>query len=153
MSKSGRAELTSRRRTGYCTNQDLENIKRSHGEQGVSGILKRGRQGHATLYCWIPQEQTAVTTSPYSTTPRDFLGWDMHKTKKQRKHKEKKTQEKTNSEEGHRGGEATEPMCANGANRKPCSTGCKNPTRRRNETAVTERARDEQRGETKRGQG
>ena len=49
VSKSGSAELMSGRRTGYCTNQDLETTKWSRGEQGVSGILKRGRQGHATL--------------------------------------------------------------------------------------------------------
>ena len=47
--KAGRAELTSGRRTGYYTNQDLEITKQTRGEQGVSGILKRGRQGHATL--------------------------------------------------------------------------------------------------------
>ena len=46
-----------------------------------------------------------------------------------------------------------EPMCANGANRKPGSTGRMNTTRRRNETAVTERARDGQRGEGKKKDG
>ena len=44
-------------------------------------------------------------------------------------------------------------MCANGANRKLGSTGCMNTTWRREETAVTERARDGQRRETKRRQG
>ena len=117
MSKSGRAEPTSRRRTGYCTNQDLETTKQIRGEQGVSGILKQGRQGHATLCLTletsgtdcrnykselsdrVPESARRNTggiqdprhfTCPYSTTPWDFLGWDTHKTKKQRKHKEKK---------------------------------------------------------------
>ena len=117
VSKSGRAELTSGRRTGYCTNQDLETTKQTRGEQGVPGILKRGRQGHATL-C-LTQDTSGTDCRdykselsdrvlesarrnsggtqdsrhfmcPYSTTPRDFLGWDTHKTKKQRKHKENK---------------------------------------------------------------
>ena len=117
MSKSGRAALTSGRRTGYCTNQDLETTKQIRGEQGVSGILKRGRQGHTTLCLSLDTSGTdcrdykselsdRVPESarrnsggiqdprhfkcPYSTTPRDFLGWDTHKTKKQRKHREKK---------------------------------------------------------------
>ena len=117
MSKSGRAEQTSGRRTGYCTNQDLETTKQIRGEQRVSGILKRGRQGHATLCLSLDTSGTdcrdykselsdRVLEStrrnsggiqdprhcmcPYSTTPRDFLGWDMHKTKKQSKHKENK---------------------------------------------------------------
>ena len=117
VSKSGRAELTSGRRTGDCTNQDLETTKQIRRKQGVSGILKRGRQGHATLCLSLDTSGTdcrdymselsdRVLESarrnsggtrdpqhfmcPYSTTPRDFLGWDTHKTKKQRKHKEKK---------------------------------------------------------------
>ena len=117
VSKSGRAELTSGRRTGYCTNKDLETTKQIRGEQGVSGILRRGRQGHATLCLSLDTSGTdcrdykselsdRVLESarrnsketqdlrhfmcPYSTTPRDFLGWDTHKTKKQRKHKENK---------------------------------------------------------------
>ena len=117
VSKSGRAELTSGRRTGYCTNQNLETTKQIRAEQGVSGILKRGRQGQATLCLSLDASGTdcrdykselsdRVPESarrnsggiqdprhfmcPYSTTPRDFLGWDTHKTKKQRKHKEKK---------------------------------------------------------------
>ena len=116
VSKSGRAEQTSRRRTGYCTNQDLETIKRSHGEQGVSGILKQGRQGHATLCLLLDTSGTdchdykselsnRVLESakmnyggiqgthhlmcPYSTTPWDILGWDTHKTNNQKKHKER----------------------------------------------------------------
>ena len=119
VSKSGRAELTSGRRTGYCTNHDLETTKRSRGKQGVSGTLKRGRQGHATLCLKLDISGTDCRdykselsdrvlesarmnsggipgtrqcTCPCSTTPRDFLRWDTHKTKKQRKHKEKKTQ-------------------------------------------------------------
>ena len=86
---------------------------------------------------------TRHSMCPYSITPRDFLGWDPHKTKKQRKHKENKHNKRPSLRK------ATEPMCANGANRKPGSTGCINTTRRRNETAVTERARDEQRGDKK----
>ena len=117
VSKSGRAELTSGRRTGYCTNQDLETTKRSRGEQGVSGILKRGRQGHATLCLSLDTsgtdcrdyksersdrvlesarmnpggtQSTRHSVCPYSITPWDCLGRDTHKTKKQRKHKENK---------------------------------------------------------------
>ena len=117
VSKSGRAELTSWRRTGYCTNQDWETTKQIRREQGVSGILKRGRQGHATLclsqdtsgtdYRDYKSELSDIVPESarrnsggiqdprhfmclYSTTPRDFLGWDTHKTKKQRKHKENK---------------------------------------------------------------
>ena len=112
VSKSERAELTSGRRTGYCTNQDLETTKRSCGEQGVSGILKRGRQGHAKLCLSLDTSGTdcrdyksersdRVLESarmnsggiqgtrhfmcPYSTTPRDILGWDTHKTNNQKK--------------------------------------------------------------------
>ena len=80
-----------------------------------SGILKRGRQGHATL-C-LSQDTSGTDCRdykselsdrvlesarrntggiqdprhfmcPYGTTPRDFLGWDTHKTKKQRKQRE-----------------------------------------------------------------
>ena len=107
MSKSGRAELTSGRRTGDCTNQDQETTKRSHREQGVSGILKRGRRGHVTLCLSLDTSGTdcrdykselsdRVLESvrmnsgeiqgtrhflcPCSTTPRDILGWDTHKT-------------------------------------------------------------------------
>ena len=117
VSKSGRAELTFGRRTGYCTNQDLEITKQTRGEHGGSGILKRGRQGHATLclsqdtsgtdcrdykselsdrVLESARRNTGGTQDPrhfmcpYSTTPRDCLGWDMHKTKKQRKHKDNK---------------------------------------------------------------
>ena len=116
VSKSGRAEPTSGRRTGDCTNQDQEAPKRSRGEQGVSGILKRGRQGHATLCLSLDTSGTdcrdykselsdrvlesARTNSggiqgtrhflcPCSTTPRDILGWDTHKTNNQKKHKER----------------------------------------------------------------
>ena len=69
VSKSGRAELTSGRRTGYCTNQDLETTKRSRGEQGVSGILnEEDRATPHYVYRWIPQEQTVVTTSQNEAT-------------------------------------------------------------------------------------
>ena len=106
--KLGRVELTSGRRTGYCTNQDLETTMQIRGEQGVSGILKRGRQGQATR-C-LSQETTGTDCRdykselsdrvlesarrnsggiqdprhfmcPYSTTLRDFLGWDTQKNK------------------------------------------------------------------------
>ena len=114
VSKSGRAEPTSERRTGYCTNQDSETTKRSRGEQGVSRILKRGRQGHATLCLSLDTSGTdcldykselsdRVLESarmnsggiqgtrhfmcPYSTIPRDISGWDTHKTINQNKHK------------------------------------------------------------------
>ena len=117
VSKSGRTELTSRRKTGYSTNQDWETTKQIRGEHGVSGILKRGRQCHATLCLSLDTSGTDCRdykselsdrvpesarrnspgiqdprhfVCPYSTTPRDFLGWDTHKTKKQRKHKENK---------------------------------------------------------------
>ena len=116
VSKSGRAEPTFGRRTGDCTNQDQETTKWSYGEQGVSGILKRGRQGHATLCLSLDTSGTdcrdykselsdKVLESarmnsggiqgtrhflcPYSTTPRDILGWDTHKTINQKKHKER----------------------------------------------------------------
>ena len=116
VSKPGWAGPTSGRRTGHCTNQDLENTKRSHGDQGVSGILKRGRQGHATLCLSLDTSGTdcrdykselsdRVLESarmnsggiqgtrhfmcPYSTTPRDILGWDKHKTNNRKKHKER----------------------------------------------------------------
>ena len=86
-------------------------------EQGVSGILKQGRQGHATLCISLDTSGTDCRDykselsdrvlecvrrktrgiqdpqhfmCPYSTTPREFLGWDTHKTRKQRKHKENK---------------------------------------------------------------
>ena len=99
---------TSGIRTGDCTNQDSETTKRSRGEQGVSGIRKRGRQGQATLclsldttgtgcrdYKSEPSDRvlesarrnpggTQVTRHvmcPYSTTPGDILGWDTHKNK------------------------------------------------------------------------
>ena len=111
MPKSGRAEPTSGR-TGHCTNQDLETTKQSRGEQDVSGILKRGRQGHATLclsldtsgtdcrdYKSEPSDRVLESARmkfggiqgtrhflcPYSTTPQDILGWDTHKTKNQKK--------------------------------------------------------------------
>ena len=116
VSKSGRAEPTSGR-TGYCTNQDWETTKQIRREQGVSGILKQGRQGHATLCISLDTSGTDCRDykselsdrvlecvrrktrgiqdpqhfmCPYSTTPREFLGWDTHKTRKQRKHKENK---------------------------------------------------------------
>ena len=115
VSKSGRAEPTSGRRTGGCTNQDQETTKRSRGEQGVSGILKRGRQGHATLCLSLDTsgtdcrdkselsdrvlesarmnsggiQGTSHFLCPYSTTPRDIIGWDTHKTINQKKHKER----------------------------------------------------------------
>ena len=116
VSKSGRAEPTSGRRTGDCTNQDLETTKRSRGEQGVSGILKRGRQGHTTLRLSLDTSGTDCRDykselsdrvlerarmnsrgiqgprhflCPYSTAPRDILGWDTHKTINQKKHKER----------------------------------------------------------------
>ena len=112
VSKSGRAEPTSGRRT----NQDQETTKWSRGEQGVSGILKQGRQGHATLCLSLDTSGTdcrdhkselsdRVLESarmnsggiqgtrhflcPYSTTQRDILGWDTHKTMNQKKNKER----------------------------------------------------------------
>ena len=111
VSKPGRAELT-----GYCTNQDLETTKQSRGGQGVSGILKRGRQGHATLCLSLDtsgtdcrdykselsdrvlesarmnsgrNQGTRHFICPYSTTPRDILDWDTHKTNNQKKQKER----------------------------------------------------------------
>ena len=45
--RKGRADVWEK--DWICTNQDLETTKQIRGEQGVSGILKRGRQGHATL--------------------------------------------------------------------------------------------------------
>ena len=99
VSKSGRAELTPGRRTGYCTSQDMETNKQTRGEQGVSGILKRGRRGHATLclsqdtsgtdcHDYKSELSNRVLESarrnaggtqdprhfmrPYSTTPRDL---------------------------------------------------------------------------------
>ena len=113
---SGRAEATSGRRTGDCTTQDQETTKQSRGEQGVSGILKRGGQGHATLCLLLDTSGTdcheykselsdRVLESarmnsggiqgtrhflcPYSKTPRDILGWNTHKTINQKKHKER----------------------------------------------------------------
>ena len=116
VSKPGRAELTSGRRSGYCTNQDLETTKQSRREEGVSGILKRGRQGHATLCLSLDTSGTGCRDykselsdrvlesarmnsggiqgthhfmCPYSTTQRGILGWDTHKTNNQKKHKER----------------------------------------------------------------
>ena len=49
VSEPVRADWVSEIRTGGCTYHDSETTERSHGEQGDSGILKRGRQGQATL--------------------------------------------------------------------------------------------------------
>ena len=115
VSKPGRAELTSGRRIGYCTNQGLGDHQAEPAEsKGVSGILKQGRQGHATLCLLLDTsgtdchdykselsdrvlesarmnsggiQGTCHFMCPYSTTPRDILGWDTHKTSNQKKHK------------------------------------------------------------------
>ena len=106
--ESGRSDWASGLRTGDYTHQDSETTKRSRGEQGDSGILKRGRQGQATLSISLDttgtgccdyqselsdsvlegEEGTHRETShsschgSISTTPRDYLGWDTHDTNK-----------------------------------------------------------------------
>ena len=106
MSESIRSDWASGIRTGDHTYQDSETTERSHGEQGDSGILKRGRRGQATL-C-LSLDTTGTGCRDYqselsdsvlegeketqreashsschvskSTTPRDNLGWDTHNT-------------------------------------------------------------------------
>ena len=107
MSESGRSDWASGLRTGDYTHQDSETTKRSRREQGDSGILKRRRQGQATLCLSLDttgtgcrdnqselsdsvlegEEETHRETShschvSKSTTPRDNLGWDTHNTNK-----------------------------------------------------------------------
>ena len=116
MSESGRSDCASGRRTGDYTNQDSETTKRSRGQQGDSWILKRGRQGQATLCLSLDttrtgcrdyqselsdsvlegEEETHRETShsschvSKSTTPWDSLGWDTLITNKLKKQKENK---------------------------------------------------------------
>ena len=117
---------------GMCQSQEGQNRHQGEGkataptktrrppsrvtESNVSGILKRGRQGHATLCLSLNTSGTdcrdykselsdRVLESarmnsgeiqgtrrflcPYSTTQWDILGWDTHKTINQKKHKER----------------------------------------------------------------
>ena len=100
--------LASGIRTGVRTYHDSETTERSRGEQGDSGILKRGRQGQAKLCLSLDTTGTSCrdyqselsdsvleaeeeiqwesSHSPChvskSTTPWYNLGWDTHNTNK-----------------------------------------------------------------------